>query len=134
VRRAALATLATLALAGCGTDSPDLFEVRRSGEDPAANVRLVVSDGGTATCNGGEAKALPGDMLLEARQLARDLDKQAALSIELPAEKNSTLRYVVRTEAGRVAFSDTSRGRPRTFDRAVAFTKKVVEGLCGIER
>ena len=133
MRRAA-AALAALTLAGCGTDSPDLFEVRRSGKDRAANVRLVVSDGGTVSCNGAKAKALSGDQLLEARDLARGLEAQAALAIELPAEKNSTLRYVVRTSSGRVAFSDTSRGRPRTFDRLVAFSKAVIEDVCKISR
>ncbi len=131
-RAAALAVV--LGLAGCGTPSADLFAVDRSGKDRNANVEMVVSDGGTATCNGGKPEALPGDMLLDARQLARDLEAQAALSIELPAEKDSTLRYVVSTQAGKVSFSDTSRGRPKTFDRVVAFTKTVVEDLCGIER
>jgi hypothetical protein len=133
VRRALLLP-ALVVLAGCGTPSPDLFEVTRSGADRAANVKLVVNDSGTVTCNGREPKALPGRMLLDARELARDLDKEAALSIELPAEKGSQLRYVVRTEAGRVAFSDTSRGRPRTFDVLVKFTKDVTEDVCGIER
>ena len=99
-----------------------------------SEVQLVVSDGGTVTCNGGKARALPGDELLEARQLARDLEAQAALSIELPKEKDSTLRYVVRTASGRVAFSDTSRGRPATFDRLVAFSKTVIEDVCKIRR
>jgi hypothetical protein len=134
VRRTVAATALALGLAGCGTPSADLFEVKRTGEDKNANVTMVVSDGGTVTCNGSKAKALPGKMLLEARELARDLEAQAALSIELPAEKNSTLRYVVRTQSGKVSFSDTSRGRPKTFDRAVVFTKDVVEDVCGIER
>jgi hypothetical protein len=129
----ALALVAAVA-AGCGTASPDLFAVSRTGKDPNANVRMVVSDGGTVTCNGGKAKALPGDMLLQARELSRKLDAQAALSIDLPAEKNSTLRYVVHTEAGKVAFSDTSRGRTKTIDQLVAFTKDVVEDVCGIQR
>jgi hypothetical protein len=128
------AGLAAAALAGCGTESPDLFAVERSGKDKNANVDLVVSDGGTVTCNGGKPKALPGKMLLDARELARDLEAQAALSIDLPAEKNSTLRYVVRTEAGKVSFSDTSRGRPKTFDRLVVFSKDVIEDVCKIER
>lgn len=134
MRRAlALAVLAALA-GGCGTASPDLFAVKRSGKDRNANVRMVVSDGGTVSCNGGKARALPGDMLLQARELARDLEAQAALSIDLPAEKNSTLRYVVSTQSGKVSFSDTSRGRPKTFDRVVVFTKDVVEDVCKIRR
>jgi hypothetical protein len=134
VRRALAAAALAAALSGCGTASPDLFAVSRSGKDKNANVKMVVSDGGTVTCNGGKPKALPGKKLLDARQLARDLEAQAALSIDLPAEKNSTLRYVVSTQSGKVAFSDTSRGRPKTFDRVVLFTKDVVEDVCGIKR
>ena len=53
-RAAALAALVLAApgVAGCGTPSPDLFEVRRSGQDPNANVTVVVNDGGHVTCNG----------------------------------------------------------------------------------
>ena len=134
MRRALSGILAAALLAGCGAPSADLFVVTRSGKDKNANVTMVVSDGGTATCNGGKAKALPGEMLLDARQLARDLDKQAALNIELPPAKNSILRYVVHTEAGEVAFSDTSLGKPTTFNQVIAFTQDVVEGVCGITR
>ncbi len=122
------------AFAGCGYSQPDLFRVQRSGDDPNANVNLVVNDGGTVTCNGGKSRALPGKKLLAARELARDLEKEATLSIELPAEKNSILHYVVKTESGRVAFSDTSQARPRVFDRLAAFSKDVIENVCRIER
>jgi hypothetical protein len=132
VRRAAV--VLALLLGGCGAESADLFDVRRSGADRNANVRLVVNDGGTASCNGGEPKALPGDQLLEARELARDLEAEAALSIDLPPGPNAVLRYAVRTSAGRVAFSDTSPGRPKSFDRLAGFSSKVIEDLCGIER
>jgi hypothetical protein len=132
VRRAA-AAVALLLLTGCGTASPDLFEVRRSGEDRAANLALVVSDGGTVTCNGQE-HALDADRLLTARELARELAEQAELGIELPPGPGAVLSYRVRMEAGTVSFSDTSRGNPRAFLRLAAFTKDVAERVCGIVR
>ena len=106
----------------------------RTGRDPNADIDLVVNDGGTASCNQGEPIALQGEGLLDARELARDLEKQAALSIELPPGKGSTLRYVVRLSNGRVAFSDTSEDRPPAFDRLVAFSADVIENVCKIER
>lgn len=127
-------TAAALVATACGSPSPDLFDVNRTGRDKNANVRLIVSDGGTVTCNGGEPKAIDAEKLLDARALARDLGAQAALSIELPPEKTSTLRYRVRVGSGTVAFSDTSRGRPPTFDKLAAFTTDVVENVCGLER
>ncbi|MGI8624262.1 MAG: hypothetical protein ACR2NB_12465 [Solirubrobacteraceae bacterium] len=134
LRRVAPALLAALVLTGCGGKSADLFEVQRSGADRNANVDLVVNDGGTVSCDHRASKARPGRQLRAARELARQLESQAALSIELPPAENSVLRYVVRTSNGRVAFSDTSPNRPPAFDRLAAFSKDVIEGVCGIER
>jgi hypothetical protein len=132
VRRAAAAALLIL-VSGCGTASPDLFEVRRSGEDRAANLTMVVNDGGQVACNGKE-HALDADRLLRARELARDLAEPAELGLELPPGPGANLSYRVRLEAGRVAFSDTSRGNPQAFLELAAFTKDVAERVCGIVR
>ena len=48
MRRATPLLLLAL-LAGCGARSPDLFLVERSGPDTAANLTMVVSDGGSVT-------------------------------------------------------------------------------------
>ena len=125
--------LTALAVAGCGSPPPDLFAVTRTGPDPAANLTMVVSDGGSVKCNGKE-HPLDAKRLLQARQLTRDLSKQAELGLELPPGPNSNLSYKVRLEAGTVAFSDTSRGNPRAFYQLAAFTKDVSERVCGIVR
>jgi len=132
VRRVAVAA-AAIVLAGCGTPPPDLFSVERTGTDRNANVDLVVSDGGSVTCDG-EEHPLDADRLLTARQLVRDLSPQAELGIELPPGPGTDLSYRVSMEAGTVSFSDRSRGVPRTFQRVAAFTKDVTERVCGIER
>jgi hypothetical protein len=122
-----------VAVAGCGTPPPDLFSVERSGPDRNANVDLVVSDGGSVSCDGQE-HPLDAGWLLRARQLVRDLSPQAELGIELPPGPGSQLSYRVAMEAGSIAFSDRSRGVPATFLRVAAFTKDVIERVCGIER
>ena len=58
----------------------------------------------------------------------------AELGLELPPGPRAVLSYRVRLEAGRVAFSDTSRGSPQSFQRLAAFTKDVAERVCGIVR
>ena len=133
MRRLGLAAAAGL-VAGCGTPPADLFEVERSGQDKNANVRMLVSDGGSVKCNDQDAKAIDGPTLLEARDIARELSETAELAIELPPGENPTLRYRVRTEAGTVAFTDRSQGRPKVFDRVVAFTARVSEDVCGLQR
>jgi len=122
-----------VAIAGCGYEAPDLFEVTRSGGDRAANVTMVVSDGGSVRCNGAE-HALDAKLLLRARELARDLGKQAQLGLELPPGPGSTLRYRARLESGHVAFSDRSAAQPTDFFRLAQFTKDVSEDVCGIRR
>ena len=125
--------LAAPALAGCGTPSPDLFEVERRGGDRNANVDVVVNDGGRVSCNGKDHR-LDADRLLRARQLLRDLEPQAELLLELPPGPRAQLRYTARMEAGTVSFADTSRGNPRSFLALAAFTKDVTEDVCGLDR
>ena len=132
--RAALAgALLAVVLAGCGTPSPDLFVVDRSGADRNANVEVLVNDGGSVTCNG-EQHTLDAERLIRARRLERDLEPQAELGIALPKGPGTDLSYTVRMEGGTIAFSDRSAGIPPTFQRLAAFTKDVTERVCGIER
>jgi hypothetical protein len=134
VRRALAGLLAAGLLAGCGAPSADLFVVTRSGKDRNANLKLLVSDDGTVTCNQRKPVPMGAKRLLDARELARDLEKQAALGLELPKEKGSILAYKVRLEAGTIVFADTSRGLPKTFSRVEAFTADVAERVCKIRR
>ena len=125
--------MAVLCLAGCGSPAPDLFLVERSGADRNANLTLLVSDDGTVTCNG-RKHAIPGDLLLDARTLERQLSPQAELNLQLPPGPNHVLSYRVRLEAGTIAFADTSRPLPRSFTELTAFTDDVSEDVCGISR
>jgi hypothetical protein len=134
VRRALAGLLAAALLAGCGAPSADLFVVTRSGQDRNANLKLLVSDDGTVRCNQRKPVPMGARRLLDARELARDLETQAALGLELPKEKGSILAYKVRLEAGTIAFADTSRGLPKTFSRVEAFTADVAERVCKIRR
>ena len=127
------AAVLALTLTACGTPSPDLFEVRRSGEDANANVTVLVNDGGSVTCNG-TAFPLDTDRLLRARQVARDIEPQAELLVELPPGPDAQLSYSVRMEKGTISFSDTSRSIPRSFQAVAGFTADVIENVCGIER
>jgi hypothetical protein len=133
VRRALAVGVAALVAAGCGTPPPDLFLVKRSGADRNANLELVVSDGGSVTCNG-EEHDLDADRLLKARWLLRDLEPQAELGIELPPGPGSTLTYRATMEKGTIEFSDRSEGLPQTFLELAALTKDIAERVCGIER
>jgi hypothetical protein len=122
-----------VAPSGCGTPPADLFSVDRSGEDRNADLRMIVSDGGSVTCNG-EQHPLDADRLLTARQLQRDLVPQAELHLELPPGPRPQLSYRAAMEQGTIAFADTSAAIPPAFLRLAAFTSDVAEHVCGIER
>lgn len=134
LRAAVLAGLAAFALAGCGADYPDLMVVTRSGSIPGARLRLLVNDGGTVRCNGGEAIQLPPRALLDAREIARELMEEAADDLTLPRPPGALLRYRLRTVDGTVTFSDADAvGRP-LLGRLVAFTRTVAQDVCGLAR
>jgi hypothetical protein len=132
IRAAVLAAIATV-LAGCGARPPDLFAVERSGSGANADLRMVVSDGGSVTCNGHEHK-LDADRLLRAREVTRQLAEPAQLHLELPPGSGSVLSYRVMLEQGTVAFSDSSPNLPESFTAVEVLTKDIAEDVCGIER
>jgi hypothetical protein len=131
--RRAVALLAGLALAGCGTQPADLFLVKRTGSGRNARLTLRVQDDGYVYCDG-RRHQLSSRQLLDARGLARDLAPQAQLHVELPPGPRSVLSYRVELQAGRVAFSDTSRPLPGAFARLTAFTADISEAVCGLQR
>jgi hypothetical protein len=122
-----------LLMTGCGAPAADLFEVTRSGADTNANLKLLVSDDGSVTCNGARHE-VPGQTLLDARELTRDLAQQAELNLALPPGPNPVLEYKVRMQAGTVSFADTSRPLPPSFAQLTVFTKHVSEDVCGLKR
>ena len=129
---AAALALAVLA-AGCGTPSADLFVVHRSGSIPEARLTLLVSDGGTVECNG-RKHDLSDPLLLQARELARDLETPAGHGVRLAPGRDAVLSYDVRLEDGSVRFSDTSRGQPAAFRTLAFFVREVAQQACGLAR
>lgn len=129
-----LAVAAIAALAGCGGTAGDLLAVDRSGDVPGAELRVVIGDGGLASCNGGEEHRLPDDLLLEAREVERDLEAPAEEGLALPPGPGSIMRYEVQTPTGDVRFADTSRGRVDGMDELAYLVRRVAQDVCGLER
>jgi hypothetical protein len=121
-------------IAGCGLDvsSPDLFVLHRTGQGKP--LTLLVNDGGTIRCDGAKSKSLPDPLLLDARDLASDLDQDVKDKVRFarPAH-NSVFSYKVTLQDGTVSFSDTSsaRGHPE-LARAELFTAQAAQGPCGL--
>lgn len=140
--------LVAVVLGGCagGTPSADLFVVNRTGSLPGATLELHVSDGGYVSCNGGPQRQISSEQLLDARSILHELrgddekgrdegqDGPIDEGLRLPPRPNSILRYELRGEDGRVAFSDTSAGQPQVFYEIAKFTRDMAKGVCGLPR
>ena len=129
MRRAALLSLLGVAAAGCGTPSPDLFVVEREGTLPDAKLELVVVDDGQVKCDG-EEQPISDDVLLDARQLERELAPLLEEDLTLPIPPDSLLRYRVLSDEGVIRFADRSPNIPPELGKLVQFTRKVAREAC----
>lgn len=133
--RLAPTALAALALlAGCGGESGDLFAVDRDGDVPGARLRVIVNDGGTVRCDDDAPRRLPEELLLDAREIARGLAEPADAGLRLEPRPQSVLRYEVHVPEGRVAFADSSDGRPPVLDELAHLMRRIAQDVCGRER
>ena len=131
---AALAALAALAaaLAGCGLDqqSPDLFLLTRSG--PGPTLTLLPSDGGTIRCDGGKPRTLPDPLLIQARDLAQDLDKDARRGLAINPSPGTVFDYRIKLENGTITFPDSAARSRQELSRATLFAAQAAQGACGL--
>ena len=129
----ALALLAGVALASCGTPSPDLFVVQRDGTVPGARLKLLVSDQ-TARCNDGAVKNLTSNQIIEARDIRRDLLLVQSGDEAIPqAPPAQFFTFAVQTEEGTLRYPDTQQ-RPVILPRLSRFVRRVAIDTCGLRR
>ena len=131
---AALTTTACVALVGCGLDvtSPDLFVLHRTGQ--GQTLTLLVNDSGTIRCNRGKAKSMSDPLLLNARDLAKDLDQDVKGNRRF-AQPAKVFSYRVQLQDGTLAFSDAAAARNRKYPelaRAELFAAQAAQGPCGL--
>ncbi len=131
---AALAAVALAgALAGCGTPSPDLFVVQRSGSVPGADLHLLVSDT-SVRCNRGEGQPLSSAQILEARDLESELIELQAGDAPPPRSPPAQVfSFAVRAQEGTLRFADTAQ-RPPVLPRIARFTRRMAIDVCGLRR
>jgi len=133
VRCLIAATVLAAVLGGCGTPGADLFVARRAGSVPGAGLTLRVIDDGQVVCNGARHD-LPSALLIDARELVRDLADPAKARTSLQPRRGSILRYRISTEDGTVAFADNSPRQPPAFYRAALLVRQIAKGPCGLPR
>ena len=111
--------------------SPDLFTLSRTGQGKP--LTLLVNDSGTIRCDGGKTKSLPDPLLLDARDLADDLNKDAQDKLHVPPPAaHSVFSYKITLQEGTVSFSDTAARSHPELARAELFAAQAAQGPCGL--
>jgi hypothetical protein len=118
-------------VAGCGLNvqSADLFVLTRTG--PGNALTLLVTDSGTIRCDGGPAHTLPDPLLLQARQLAGDLDQDVKVKLRIAPVAGSVYSYAVKLQDGTLSFPDKAAATHSELARAELFTAQAAQTACG---
>lgn len=120
-----------LLLAGCGGTSGDLMAIEVSGgEGQGRTLDIVVANDGRGTCNGGRERPIPSDVVIEARELERELADLAEEGATYEASGDDQREYVVRTKAGTVRWSEGELGLPEVLPRTQLLALKLDRLLC----
>jgi hypothetical protein len=132
--RAAVATIGALVvLTGCGLDvqSGDLFQVTRTGQ--GRKLTLLVNDGGTITCDGSKRKALSDPQLLQARDLATNLNDDAKAKLTgFRSGARSVFSYTVKVQNGTFTFPDTAAAARKELSQLELFVVQAAANPCGL--
>jgi hypothetical protein len=119
-------------LAGCGLEiqQPDLFLLTRTGE--GKTLTLLVNDSGTISCNGAKTKLLADPLLIQARDLAQNLDSDAKAKLKIARTPDSVYFYTIKLADGTIRFPDTAGSRQQYLAQAEQFTVQTAQQACGL--
>ena len=128
----AVLACAALALAGCGLNvqSADLFLLTRTGQ--GQKLTLLVNDAGTIACNGAKPRPLANRFLLQARDIAEELDSDVQNKVRFPRRAGATFIFTVKLQDGTITFPDTAAPGHHEVSDAELFTLQAARQACGL--
>ena len=131
--RAAVVLLLAALVTGCGfeVEEPDLFLVTRTGAQ-GHELSLLVNDGGTISCDGGKPKNLSDPLLLQARDLASNLNDDVNAKLRFPANAGSVYTYTVKVQNGTMSFPDTAGLSRKELSDLELFVVQAAANPCGL--
>lgn len=132
-RGAALALAAAALLGtGCGGEAGDLMAIEVTG-GPAGAARpldIVLASDGRGTCNDREREPVPSDLVIDARELERDLGDLAEDGATYGPTRENQRRYVVRIKKGTVRWAEGEPGLPEVLPRTQLLALRLDRLLC----
>jgi hypothetical protein len=131
MRRLAPALLVALVVAGCGGEAGDLMAIEiAKGPARGRELDIVIKSDGRGTCNGRDEETIPSELVIDARELERDLGDLAEQGAFFEPTGAGRREYVVRIKAGTVRWSEGDRGLPRELPRTQLLALKLDRLLC----
>jgi hypothetical protein len=123
---------AAVTLSGCGfgVESPDLFLLTRTGQ--GEKLTILVNDSGTIRCNGGRARPLADRFLLQARDIAENLDSDVQNNVHFRSRLASTFTFKVRLMDGTISFPDTAAPGHHEVSDTELFALQAAQQACGL--
>ena len=112
-------------MGGCGNPGGDLIALEERG---TGFTRLVVTDDGRGSCNGGELQRLESDRLLEAREVERELQELADEATNFP-DPYGGRHFRAQMRGATVTWRERSAQDP-ILPKATALILKLRRELC----
>jgi hypothetical protein len=122
--------LAAALAAGCGGTAGDLMAVEVSGGPLHRTERILVTDDGRASCNGGALAAISNQQLLDAREDKRSLRPLAKKGTAFPSGRRGVRRFVFTSQDGMVEWQECASALPPAIGRITLLVLQLERRLC----
>jgi hypothetical protein len=128
----AVAIAACAGLAACGGESGDLMAIEVSGglAKGRGPLEIVLANDGRGTCTDRSEEGVPSDVVIEAREVERELGDLAEEGAIFEDGSRSGARYVVRIKAGTVRWAEGARDLPPVLPRTQLLALRLDRLLC----
>ena len=91
---------------------------------------IVLASDGRGSCNGRPSETVPSEVVIEARELERELADLAEEGATFPPTRGGKREYVVRIKAGTVRWAEGESGLPDALPRTQLLALKLDRLLC----
>ncbi len=129
---AVAACAVAVALGGCGftQQAPDLFLLTRTGQ--GQKLTVLPNDSGMISCDGAKDRTLSDSLLIQARDLAQNLDQDARRGLRIAPSAGTVFYYRIRLEHGTIAFPDSAARGRRELAQVTLFAAQAAQSACGL--
>ena len=131
LRWAVAAALGLAALAcACGGTAGDLMAIEYLGGPDTRRHQLVLTGDGRAHCGDGRLRPIASELLIEAREVEREVEPLAEDGASFDEEASGRRHYGLRTRAGAVTWVEGRPGLPAVLPRAQLLALRLERELC----